>query len=70
MQTTLRLNKELYREAKAQAAREDLTLTQFIDDAIRQRLLGAAVQHSTSLRTYRAGEPLRIDVKKNPLPGV
>ncbi len=70
MQTTLRLNKDLYREAKAQAAREDLTLTQFIDDAIRQRLLGATKDSATTLRTYRAGEPLRIDVKKHSLPGV
>lgn len=70
MQTTLRLDKDLYREAKAQAAKEDITLTQFIEDAIRMRLMGEPVRGAVHIRTYRAGEPLRFDVKKQPLPGV
>jgi hypothetical protein len=38
MQTTLRLNDELYREAKARAAAEGTSLTRFLEDAIRERL--------------------------------
>lgn len=38
MQTTLRLDDQLYREAKAEAAREGVTLTRFLEDGIRLRL--------------------------------
>ncbi len=34
MQTTLRINDEVYREAKAQAARRGVTLTKFIEGAL------------------------------------
>jgi len=38
MQTTLRINDALYREAKAEAAREGTTLTRFLEEGIRLRL--------------------------------
>jgi len=38
MQTTLRLNDELYREAKMAAAREGVTLTRFLEDVLRNRV--------------------------------
>ena len=38
MQTTLRIDDRLYREAKIAAAREGVTLTRFIEDALRLRL--------------------------------
>lgn len=38
MQTTLRLNDSLYRDAKAEAARLGITLTRFIEDALRARI--------------------------------
>jgi len=38
MQTTLRLDDELYREAKMAAAREGVTLTRFLEDALRNRV--------------------------------
>jgi uncharacterized protein (DUF433 family) len=38
MQTTLRIDDELYREAKAEAAREGVTLTRFLEDGLRLRL--------------------------------
>jgi hypothetical protein len=38
MQTTLRINDQLYREAKAEAAREGVTLTSLIEEALRSRL--------------------------------
>lgn len=38
MQTTLRLDDELYRQAKAQAATLGMSLTQFLEEAVRERL--------------------------------
>ena len=38
MRTTIRLEEELLREAKAQAAASGKTLTQLIDDALRESL--------------------------------
>lgn len=38
MQTTLRLNDQLYRAAKARAAQEGITLTRFIEEALNLRL--------------------------------
>jgi len=38
MQTTLRIDDATYREAKAEAARCGMTLTQFIEEALRQKI--------------------------------
>ena len=38
MQTTLRTDDTTYREAKAEAARLGVTLTRFLEDALRQRI--------------------------------
>ncbi len=38
MQTTLRLDDEIYREAKAEAARTGVTLTSFIEAALSERI--------------------------------
>lgn len=38
MQTTLRINEQLYREAEAEAARQGKTVTRFIEEALRLRL--------------------------------
>jgi hypothetical protein len=38
MQTTLRLDDYLYRQAKVQAATLGISLTQFLEDAIREHL--------------------------------
>jgi hypothetical protein len=40
MQTTLRIDDGLYRQAKAEAARQGITLTRFIEEALRLRLSG------------------------------
>jgi hypothetical protein len=42
MQTTLRLDDELYRRAKAAAADEGLSLTKLVEEAIRERLTRVA----------------------------
>lgn len=41
MQTTLRIDDTTYREAKAEAARLGLTLTRFIEEALRERIAGS-----------------------------
>jgi len=38
MQTTLRLNDELYRQAKAQAAAQGISVTKLVEEAIREHL--------------------------------
>jgi hypothetical protein len=38
MQTTLRLDDDLYRQAKARAAALGVSLTRFLEEALRQRL--------------------------------
>lgn len=40
MQTTLRIREEIYRSAKAEAARQGVTLTRFIEDALQARIVG------------------------------
>lgn len=41
MQTTLRIDNEVYRKAKAEAARLGVTLTKFIEDALRAQVARA-----------------------------
>jgi len=41
MQTTLRLDDDLYRQAKARAAELGVSLTRFLEDSLRARLEGA-----------------------------
>jgi hypothetical protein len=38
MQTTLRINDAIFREAKAEAAREGMTLTRFLEEALTFRV--------------------------------
>jgi hypothetical protein len=57
MQTTLRINDELYREAKALAARQGVTLTRFIEDGIRLKLAPKPAPTPFRFRVYDAGEP-------------
>lgn len=52
MATTLRIDESLYREAKAEAARQGVTITRFIEDALRLKL-GAG-------GTTRQGSPLSL----------
>jgi hypothetical protein len=58
MQTTLRIDDELYREAKAEAAREGVTLTRFLEDGLRLRLQKGKRSHAPlRLPSYSKGEP-------------
>ena len=58
MTTTLRVNDELYRKAKAEAAKEGITLTRFIEEALELRLQHGprAPQRPVELPSFAAGE--------------
>ena len=58
MATTLRIDDQLYREAKAAAARQGITITRFIEDALRWKLRSGCAVHArepVALPTYAAG---------------
>ena len=44
MQTTLRLDDEIFRQAKSQAAARGISLTRFVEEAIREHLARPAVR--------------------------
>lgn len=44
MQTTLRIDDRTYREAKAEAARRGMTLTRFIEEALRRHVASGPEQ--------------------------
>lgn len=62
MQTTLRLNDVLYREAKTEAVREGITITNFIEDALRLRL-------EQKQRTSFRGTKVRLPIFKGDTAG-
>lgn len=45
MQTTLRIDDAIYREAKAEAARRGVTLTRFLEEALRQKIASGRGDH-------------------------
>ena len=58
MQTTLRIDDQLYREAKAAAAREGVTITRFIEESLKLRLhrgARAGKSKQVSLPTFSGG---------------
>lgn len=64
MRTTLDLNDDLMREAKARAAREGRTLTSLIEDGLRL-VLGSRCQdagYEFKFRTVRGERPPVVDV--------
>ena len=56
MQTTLRIDDALYRQAKVAAAHEGVTLTKFIEEALHLRL-----NHAGELAGVRRAGPLESD---------
>lgn len=70
MATTLRIEECLYREAKAEAARQGMTITRFIEEALRLRLQHATIARhagAVSLPTFAcaAGFPYSPDALKS-----
>ena len=58
MQTTLRLNDDVYRRAKARVAEVGVTLTRFIEEALAERLLRPEVRPLPPLPVHDSGEIL------------
>ena len=48
MKTTLNLNDQVLRQAKGRAARDGITLTRFVEDALRARLADAHGEREAS----------------------
>jgi hypothetical protein len=76
MQTTLRIDDDLYREAKAEAARQGTTLTRFLEEGLRLRLQGEAIQKpkpysfpvfSSGVADSRTWEELKLMAEKDEL---
>ncbi len=60
MQTTLRIDDAIYRQAKAEAAREGITLTKFIEEALRLRLGNApSISALRQMVDRDAGQPVQ-----------
>ena len=59
IQTTLRIDDQLYREAKAEAVRAGLSLTRILKEGLRLRLEKMPLQSGAThgLRTYAAAPP-------------
>lgn len=60
MQTTLRIQDDIYREAKAEAAREGISMTRFLESALRMRL-------GRSLDAPKGPHPFPVYVPDRPL---
>lgn len=58
MQTTLRIDGETYRAAKAEAARRGMTITRFIEEALRQRLAARGPEDAAAAERDRLMEAL------------
>ena len=65
MKTTLNLNDQVLRHAKGRAAQDGITLTRFVEDALRARLAPpreAARPFRLQLETVTGDRPPRIDI--------
>jgi len=65
MKTTLNLNDQLLRQAKQRAARDGITLTRFVEDALRARLAGTGRRRPPfrlQLETVTGVAPPNVDI--------
>ena len=60
MLTSLRIDDDLYRQAKASAASQGLTITKYLDQAIRLQLVYGA--SGMALRHANAAKPLSLPI--------
>lgn len=62
MQTTLRLDDDLHRRAKMEAARRGITLTQLVEEGLRAQLAAslAASRPPVVLPTFDSGRPFNF----------
>ena len=65
MKTTLNLNDQVLRQAKGQAAQDGVTLTKFVEDALRDKLMTPHRRPPTfrlRMRTVRGYAPPSVDI--------
>lgn len=65
MKTTLNLNDQVLRRAKGRAARDGITLTRFVEDALRARLDVARdgkAPFRLRLKTVKGDRPPNVDI--------
>lgn len=65
MKTTINLNDHLLRKAKQRASRRGITLTRFIEDALRARLMDGdrdVRAFKLQLKTVRGHAPPNVDI--------
>ena len=65
MKTTLNLNDQVLRKAKGRAARDGITLTRFVEDALRARLAaahGRTAPFRLRLKTVKGDRPPNVDI--------
>ena len=65
MKTTLNLNDQVLRQAKQRAAHDGITLTRFVEDALRARLAGTGSRgppFRLRLETVTGDAPPNVDI--------
>ena len=65
MKTTLNLNDQILQQAKGQAAQNGVTLTKFVEDALREKLMaeqGRLPAFKLRMRTVRGYAPPTVDI--------
>ena len=65
MKTTLNLDDQILRQAKDRAAQDGTTLTKFVEDALRDKLMAEHHRRSTfrlRMRTVRGYAPPSVDI--------
>ena len=65
MKTTLNLHDQILRQAKGQAAQDGVTLTKFVEDALREKLMAERHRRPAfklRIRTVRGQRPPRVDI--------
>ncbi len=65
MKTTLNLNDQVLRQAKRRARRDGITLTTFVEDALRGKLAGPDGRQTPfrlQLKTVTGTEPPNVDI--------
>jgi hypothetical protein len=66
MKTTLNLDDRVLRNAKEQAARDGITLTAFVEQALKARLLqeGEKVNYSFQPKVVKGSKPPNVDISE------
>ena len=65
MKTTLNLNDQILHRAKGRAAADGVTLTKFVEDALREKLMAERHRQPAfklRMRTVRGHGPPRVDI--------